>query len=136
MSIGDSVSMFYNAKPILFERAKAMRKNMTQAEAAVWELLSSKKMLGYRFKPQHPIGIFIADFYGHELKLVIEIDGGIHRSKEQTEYDIGREAEMGRFGIRVIRFKNEEVENDLMQVSKEIQTFCHHLKSVREGSLP
>jgi very-short-patch-repair endonuclease len=63
MSIGDKVSMYYNAKPIIFERAKAMRNGMTQAEKAVWGLLSSKKMLGYRFKAQHPIDIFIADFY-------------------------------------------------------------------------
>jgi len=59
--------MFYNAKPIIFERAKAMRSDMTLAEKAVWGLLSSKKMLGYRFKAQHPIDIFIADFYCHEL---------------------------------------------------------------------
>jgi very-short-patch-repair endonuclease len=62
MSIGDRVSIFYNSKRIIFERAKAMRKEMTKAETAVWGLLSSKKMLGYRFKAQHPINIFIADF--------------------------------------------------------------------------
>ena len=60
MSVSDRISMFYNAKPIIFERAKAMRENMTQAEKAVWELLKSKNMLGLRFKPQHPIDIFIA----------------------------------------------------------------------------
>ena len=118
MSIGDKVSMFYNAKPIIFERAKAMRKEMTQAEMAVWKLLSSKKMLGYRFKAQHPIDIFIADFYCHELKLVIEIDGWIHLSKEQKEYDLGREAELENFDIRVIRFRNEEVEKDIERSEK------------------
>jgi very-short-patch-repair endonuclease len=136
MSIGDSVSMFYNAKPILFERAKAMRKTMTQAEASVWGLLSSKKMLGYRFKPQHPIDIFIADFYCHKLKLVIEIDGGIHRSKEQKEYDIGREAELENFGIKVVRFTNEAVENDIERVRMEIQTICQRLRSAHESSPP
>lgn len=110
--------MFYNAKPIIFERAKAMRKEMTQAEMAVWKLLSSKKMLGYRFKAQHPIDIFIADFYCHELKLVIEIDGWIHLSKEQKEYDLGREAELENFDIRVIRFRNEEVEKDIERSEK------------------
>jgi very-short-patch-repair endonuclease len=94
MIIGDKISMFYNAKPIIFERAKVMRENMTLAEKAVWELLKEKKMFGLRFKPQHPIDIFIADFYCHRLKLVIEIDGGIHKSNDQREYDIGREAEL------------------------------------------
>ena len=116
--------MFYYAKPIIFERAKAMRNDMTQAEKAAWGLLSSKKMLRYRFKAQHPIDIFIADFYCHELKLVIEIDGGIHRSKEQKAYDIGREAELERFDITEIRFTNDEVENDIERVRKEIESAC------------
>jgi very-short-patch-repair endonuclease len=136
MSIGDKVSMFYCAKPIIFERAKAMRNKMTQAEKAVWGLLRSNKMLGYRFKAQHPIDIFIADFYCHELKLVIEIDGGIHRSKEQKEYDIGREAELERFDIRVIRFTNEEVENDIEQVRNKIESACQGLKSKCKSCLP
>ena len=113
-----------------------MRKEMTQAEAAVWGLLSSKKMLGYRFKAQHPIAIFIADFYCHELKLVIEIDGGIHRSKEQKDYDIGREAELERFDIRVIRFTNEEVENDIKQVRNKIESACRNLNSTHKSCSP
>jgi len=128
--------MFSNAKPIIFERAKAMRNDMTKAEKAVWGLLSSNKMLGYRFKAQHPIDIFIADFYCHELKLVIEIDGGIHRSKEQKEYDIGREAELERFDISVIRFTNNEVENDIEQIRKKIEIACQSLLSARKSSLP
>ncbi len=116
--------MFYNAKPIIFERAKAMRENMTQAEKSVWELLKSNKMLGLRFKPQHPIDIFIADFYCHSLKLVIEIDGGIHKSVDQREYDIGREAELEYWGIKVIRFTNEEVESNIDQIQSEIERIC------------
>ncbi len=121
--------MFYNAKPIIFERAKAMRENMTQAEKSVWEKLKSNKMLGLRFKAQHPIDIFIADFYCHQLKLVIEIDGGIHKSVDQREYDIGREAEIEHWGIKVIRFTNEEVENNIKQVIKEIELVCKRRKS-------
>jgi very-short-patch-repair endonuclease len=59
MSISDKNSMFYNARPIVFERAKALRENMTNAEKAVWELLKLKNMMGFRFKAQHPIDIFI-----------------------------------------------------------------------------
>ena len=135
MSISDKISMFYNAKPIIFEKAKVMRENMTNAEKAVWELLKEKKMLGLRFKPQHPIDIFIADFYCHPLKLVIEIDGGIHKSADQKEYDIGREAELEHWEIKVIRISNEEVENDNEQVRKEIEQTCLKRRSELQGPL-
>ena len=127
--------MFYDAKPIIFERAKVMRENMTQSEKAVWELLKSKNMLGLRFKPQHPIDIFIADFYCHPLKLVIEIDGGIHKSVDQREYDIGREAELERLGIKVIRFTNEEVENDINHIQNEIERICTERRSKLQSPL-
>ena len=135
MSISDKISMFYDAKPIIFERAKAMRENMTQAEKTVWELLKSKNMLGLRFKPQHPIDIFIADFYCHSLKLVIEIDGGIHKSVDQREYDIGREAELEHWGIKVIRFTNEEVENNISRVQNEIERICSEQQSELQSPL-
>jgi very-short-patch-repair endonuclease len=73
MGISNEVSMFYNAKPLIFERAKQLRSDMTQAEQSVWECLKGKKILGMRFRPQHPMDIFIADFYCHPLKLVIEM---------------------------------------------------------------
>ena len=126
MSISDKVSMFYNAKPIIFEKAKAMREEMTTAEKSIWGLLNSKKMCGLRFKAQHPIDIFIADFYCHTLKLVIEIDGEINNSEERKEYDINREAELDRFGIKVIRFTNKDVENDIEKVRREIEQACQN----------
>jgi len=124
MSISDNVSMFYNAKPHIFEKAKALRNNMTNSELTLWEKLKGKQMLGLRFRPQHPIDIFIADFYCHPIKLVIEIDGGIHKTTEQKEYDIGRTAELNYWGIEVIRFTNEEIENDIDQVIKGIKQTC------------
>ena len=135
MSISDKISMFYDAKPIIFERAKVMRENMTQAEKAVWELLKSKNILGLRFKPQHPIDIFIADFYCHTLKLVIEIDGGIHKSVDQREYDIGREAELKHWGIKVIRFTNEEIENDIIHVQNDIERICSERRTELQSPL-
>ena len=127
--------MFYNARPIIFERAKVMRENMTQAEKAVWELLKEKKMLGLRFKPQHPIDIFIADFYCHPLKLVIEIDGGIHKSNDKRVYDIGREAELEHWGIKVIRFTNEEVKDDINLIQNKIKQICLERRSELQSPL-
>ena len=106
-------SMFYGANPEIFVKAKELRENMTEAEKILWSRLNNKQ-LGKRFKPQHPISIFIVDFYCHSKKLVIEIDGGYH--KTQIEYDKGRTSELEHFGIKVIRFTNEEVLNDIDKV--------------------
>ncbi|MFC0875263.1 endonuclease domain-containing protein [Saccharicrinis sp. FJH2] len=124
MSISDNVSMFYDAKPNIFEKAKMLRKNMTGAEELLWEQLKGKNILELRFRPQHPIDIFIADFYCHPLRLVIEVDGGIHKSKEQKEYDIERTGELNNWGIEVVRFTNEEIENDILKVVDMIKQIC------------
>ncbi len=116
--------MFYNAKPYIFEIAKRLRKNMTGPEQLLWEKLKDKKLLGLRFRPQHPMDIFIADFYCHALKLVIEVDGGIHKSETQREYDLGREGELEKWDIKVIRFTNEEVENNIDYVINIIEKSC------------
>jgi very-short-patch-repair endonuclease len=118
--------MFYNAPPIIFERANLLRKNMTAAETKLWKHLKGKRTLKLRFRAQHPIYKFIADFYCHSLKLVIEVDGDINKSNEQKEYDIGREAELDRWEIKVIRFKNEEIENGLEKVIQQIRNICAH----------
>ena len=70
--------MFYGATPLIFERANQLRKHQTESEKLLWEILKNKRMLGLRFKRQHPIDKYIADFYCHSLKLVIEVDGKIH----------------------------------------------------------
>ena len=67
---------------------------MTGAEEKLWEQLRVKKLLGLRFRPQHLIDIFIADFYCHPVRLVIEVDGEIHKFREQKEYDLGLEGEL------------------------------------------
>ncbi len=113
--------MYYGAVPDIFEKAKDLRLNMTDAEKLLW-LRLSKDQLGVRFKPQHPINIFIVDFYCHTHKLVIEIDGGVH--EQQGEYDESRTVELKRFGITVIRFTNEEVQNNMDGV---IDTIKKHL---------
>ncbi|MDO9254996.1 MAG: endonuclease domain-containing protein [Bacteroidales bacterium] len=129
MSISNNVTMFCNAKPHVFEKAKMLRENMTASEKLLWEHLKGKKMLNLRFRPQHPIDRFIADFYCHPLKLVIEVDGGIHKSRDQKEYDINREAELNSWGIKIIRFTNEEVEHNTAIVISEIERVCVEIKA-------
>jgi len=107
-------SMYFGAKPVTFEAARILRENLTFHEKLLWEKLKHKQICGKRFRRQHPIYFFIVDFYCHEARLVIEIDGEIH--KNQKEYDDGRSAEMERYYIKVIRFKNSEVENSIEDV--------------------
>src|SRR5262245_24336142 len=107
-------AMFFNAKPEIFERAKFLRENMTEAEKLLWNELR-KKSLGVRFKSQHPAGNFILDFYCHPLKLAIELDGNIHKGR--MEYDQSRTEELEKFGIRIVRFKNEQLQH--MEVMME-----------------
>ena len=136
MSISEQVSMFYNAKPHIFEKAKNLRKNMTTAELKVWDFLRNKKVLGLRFRAQHPFDIFIADFYCHPIKLIIEIDGGIHKNIDQKEYDIRRTAELQKHGIDVIRFTNQQIYNDFENVKKEIIHECNkRLKTIPPSPL-
>ncbi|MBI9068204.1 MAG: endonuclease domain-containing protein [Salinivirgaceae bacterium] len=106
-------SMFYNAYPDIFRKAEYLRTHMTEPEKLLWEHLR-KTNLGYRIKAQHPIEKFIADFYCHKVRLVIEIDGTNH--EQQREYDDNRTAEMEKYEITVIRFTNKEVMDNVEKV--------------------
>ena len=115
--------MFYNASAGIFEKARMLRSNLTEAEKILWQYLRRKGLKGLRFKAQHPIMGFIADFYCHKAKLIIEIDGQSHQRTEKKEYDQGRTYEMEQYGIRVIRFTNEEITHGIEFVLDEINKY-------------
>lgn len=75
--------MFNQAHPLIFENAKVLRKNMTEGEKVLWGYLKGG-LNGLKFRRQHPIGIYIADFYCHSVKLIIELDGKIHNTRRQN----------------------------------------------------
>jgi very-short-patch-repair endonuclease len=129
----NNISMFYGAKPKIFEKANELRLKMTEPEVKLWFYLKKNKIMGFRFKAQHPIERFIADFYCHKLKLVIEIDGGIHKLPDNIEYDIGRTIELEKYRIKVIRFSNLQILNDINKVVQEIIKICNQRKSEVEG---
>jgi len=114
-------SLHLDAKEETFHNASSLRKNMTEAEKLLWKELKSHKMNGLKFRRQHPIHFYIADFYCHEKKLIIEVDGGIHNVKDIKEHDNNRSAEFDRLGIRVIRVTNESVLNSLSDVLEIIK---------------
>jgi len=118
--------MYYGARPITFQAARILRKRMTHTEKLLWNHLKSKKFCGLKFRRQHPIDFFIADFYCHKLKLVIELDGEIHIRRK--EYDDGRSAEMEKYGIQVIRFTNKEVESNIESVLKKLEKIIYERK--------
>jgi very-short-patch-repair endonuclease len=115
---------FYGATPEIFFRAYELRKNMTHAENLLWKKLNRKKLLGLTFRRQYPVNQFIADFYCHKARLVIEIDGSIHEIESFKERDIGRDDEFEKFGLLTIRFSNEEVINNIIMVIKKIEQIC------------
>ncbi|HEX2975330.1 MAG TPA: endonuclease domain-containing protein [Bacteroidales bacterium] len=112
--------MYIGAKQELFKRASEMRKNPTTSEEVLWNALRQYRSHNIIFRRQHPVDIFIADFYCHKLHLIIEVDGAIHDSEEATEYDDGRTAELEKYGIEVIRFSNEQVLTDISSVLRQI----------------
>jgi imidazole glycerol-phosphate synthase subunit HisF len=113
-------TMFLGASPNSFDKARLLRNNMTEAEKILWDKLKNRNVFKARFRRQHPIGIFIVDFYCHEYKLAIEIDGEIHLKNEVIAYDDGRSYDIEKFGIKILRFTNNEVFTDLGKIIEVI----------------
>jgi len=112
------------ANPVLYgllkEHARKMRNQPTQAEAMLWNTLSGKNLDGYKFRRQHIIGEFIADFICLKKNLIIEVDGSIHQLPENQKSDTERTNWLETRGYRVIRFTNDEVLGNLEGVLKVI----------------
>jgi very-short-patch-repair endonuclease len=109
------------AQTRLFHYARENRQQATEAEKILWQHLRNRKLNGFKFRRQNPIGDFVADFYCVECNLVIEIDGEYHTSIEQRQYDEGRTYELSELKINVVRFTNEEVCENINHVLKEIE---------------
>ncbi len=90
--------------------------------------MRNRNLEGLKFRRQHPIDKFIADFYCHEKKLVIELDGTVHDDKMNAQYDEARSYELKGSGITVIRFRNSEVENNISFVLNEIRKATEKIK--------
>lgn len=111
------------------QTVRSLRKNQTKSEAIIWQAVRNRKLSGKKFLRQHPIlfemdgrrRFFVADFYCHEKKLVVEIDGKIHL--RQKDYDELRTHIINLLGIKVIRFQNDEVEKNLQGVFERIQAY-------------
>ena len=104
----------------LKERSREMRKNPTIAEKIIWEkLLSKKQFLWYKFTRQKMLDYFIVDFYCSKLQLVIEIDWKIHEN--QIEYDKERSIILNKLNLKVLRYTNEQVLNNINFIFNDIK---------------
>jgi imidazole glycerol-phosphate synthase subunit HisF len=123
--------MFEGASHLIFENAKKLRKNMTAAEMSLWLYLRAG-LNGFKFRRQHLIGLYIADFYCHKVRLIIEVDGSIHNLNDIKESDEVREKELDKWGYTVIRFTNEQVMKTTEEVLKIIAEKISKLNNLQK----
>jgi len=102
---GKKENMFYGASHLIFQKAEELRNRMTPAEEILWKHIHINEWK-LKFRRQHPIANYVADFYCHGIKLVIELDGGIHEVEEVKLYDETRENHLKELGLTILRFKN------------------------------
>ncbi|MBQ8656523.1 MAG: endonuclease domain-containing protein [Prevotella sp.] len=118
--------MNYSNHPVTKEYRQLLRKTATHAEQILWRRLRNKQLDGYRFRQQHGFGPYVLDFYCPSLRLCIEVDGDIHDLPENQEKDEARTEFLQDNRIKVIRFRNEEIENDIDNVISKIREFVNH----------
>jgi very-short-patch-repair endonuclease len=121
----ESDNMWKGAPSKIFSNAKKLRENPTEAEEKLWLAVKNNQIEGYKFRRQHPLSVYVADFYCHALKLVIEIDGGYHLDEEQRLLDEKRTSDIEFQGSKVIRFTNEEIMLKLPEVIDKIKEFIN-----------
>jgi len=102
-----------------------LRKNMTEAERALWERLRNKQLCNVKARRQYGFGPYVLDFYLTKVNLAIEVDGKIHLKKEQWHRDKSKDAFLKRNEIKVIRIRNQEVFDDINSVISKLETIVN-----------
>ncbi len=113
--------IFFDSSKNIVNNAKELRQRQTKAEEILWSYLRNRKLNGNKFRRQHYIKSYIVDFYCAEKMLSVELDGGIHNTKEQKEYDHARTEFLKEQGITELRFTNEEVFENVLDVLDKIK---------------
>jgi len=121
------MTKLYNLK-YLTKTRKFLRNQPVKAEWLMWSKLK-RKQLGYKFRRQYSIGIYIIDFYCPELKLAVEADGATHSSNKEIIYDKNREEYLKKFGVKIKRYNNLEIFNNLEMVASDLKNYCDKLKN-------
>ncbi|HTE84268.1 MAG TPA: endonuclease domain-containing protein [Dehalococcoidia bacterium] len=113
--------------------AQSLRHRLTPAERLLWDSLRDRRLDGFKFRRQQPLGPFILDFYCAATKLVVELDGAVHETEEQRDRDLARSAQLQSYGCRVIRFTNDQVRTELAIVLGCIRASLTPLPELGEG---
>lgn len=111
------------SRPEYKDRRRELRTTMTAAERMIWERVRGSQ-LGFRFRRQHSIGDYIVDFYCPTVRLIIEIDGSIHENEQQKSHDTLRTLYLKSLGHHVLRFTNNEVQENVDRVIHIIGSYC------------
>ena len=107
-------------------KARELRKNSTEQELKIWKLLRNRQLSNYKFRRQYPIGPYIVDFICREKRLIIELDGGQHNENRNIMYDTERTKYLELRGYKVIRFWNNDIDNNIEGVYKSIQYYLNN----------
>jgi very-short-patch-repair endonuclease len=118
------------------ERARSLRKRMSDGERRLWWGLRARQVGGSRFRRQHPIGCFTADFVCLEKRLIVEVDGGHHTEDAQMEHDARRDQWLATEGYRVLRIPSTEVFGNLSGVLDTIWAELQQLPSAPRHGHP
>jgi very-short-patch-repair endonuclease len=108
-------------------KRKALRNHPTVAEERLWKFLRMRQVAGYKFRRQCSVDSFIVDFYCSKVRLAVEIDGGVHDSKERISYDKERKEYLAKYGISILRFTNVDVLTDIRDVLLKIEACLKEL---------
>jgi len=121
------MKIYYNPK--LKPLARKLRNNSTMSEILLWEELKGRKMKGYQFLRQKPIGEYIVDFFCSQLKLVIEIDGDSH-NEGNYKYDLKRQKWLESIGLTILRFDDIDVKKDMKNVLMSVEGWINEYERV------
>ena len=117
----------YENKSSFTQRRRDLRKHQTKAEYELWKYLK-KQQMGVKFRRQHSIEKYIVDFYCHELRLIIELDGWVHGEEGQKEKDAYRQNVLEQKGYSVVRYTNEQIKYNIRGVVQDIDNTIRSTK--------
>ncbi len=134
MSEDDEVIISASIKRWIASDARIMRKQLTPAENRLWQALRCKRMCGVKFRRQHPIAPYIADFYTHALKLVIQVDEGAFTNR--PDFDSGEREYLESRGLKVVHFRANQICTDFYSVIAEIRNIVEALIVIKVTKNP
>jgi very-short-patch-repair endonuclease len=113
----------HDHSPATLSRARRLRRDMSLPEVLLWQILRTKPM-GLKFRNQHPVDDYVADFYCHSAKTLIEIDGKSHDMGDQPEFDEERDARLNSLGYQVVRIPATDVLKCPTTVAEQLVALC------------